>query len=155
MSLQYSLLLQQELTFEKNLKPLIHKYDITVSSVVDIPKGKKIDTPEFSLSIVDTSDIPFGWESELLNEEYTYIQSIGFYLDKSSDLDQTGSNILEMVIDILDGVNNALLLLNDSVVFYWDGINLFINNEFGFWDIGSRIQIISNKNYSTLEASNN
>ncbi|MUT65615.1 SitI3 family protein [Paenibacillus sp. NEAU-GSW1] len=150
MSLHYSLLLQQEVTFETNFKSLLQKYDISAGSIADIPKGRKIETPDFTISITDTSDMPFGWESELLREEYPYIQSIGFRLDKNSDLVQAGSEILEIALGILKGVSKALFLLNDSVVFYWDGVNLLINNEFGFWDIERRLQIIGDRVYSTF-----
>lgn len=154
MSLQYSLLLQQKVTFETNLKSLLSKYNISFTSITDIPKGKKLDTPDFTISIIDTSDIPFGWESELLSEEYPYIQSVVIHLDKNTDIEQVGSEILETALGILEVVNSALFLLNDSVVFYWDNMKLLINNQFGFWDIERRIEKIGDKSYSTFDTLN-
>lgn len=150
MSIQYSLLLQQEITHETHLVSLLRKYDISISSITSIPKGENIETANFTISIIDTSDIPFGWESELLSEEYPYTQSLVFQPNKNSDLEQAGSTILEVVLGILEGVNKALFLFNDVVVFYWDGLRLLINNETGFWDAEKRSQQIENHNVGYL-----
>lgn len=104
-------------------------------------------TSDFLLSVIDTSDLPFGWDCEITQEEYKYDQSISFRLNKSSVTEHIASQILTIVLSITESVSTALFLLNDSTVFYWDKNTLLINNAFGYWDIGDRIKMVSELNY--------
>jgi hypothetical protein len=142
------------LTEEALIKKL-NKIGVICNEVIRLKKGIKIDETfskyGFSISLIDTSDDPFGYESKFLSSDFEYNQSLNFRLDNEWDSIEATKNILMVVFEIIDSTDSNLLFLhNDNECLYKiDGI-LRINNEEGFWHREEYRTLIQNQNFQEI-----
>nr|WP_154892866.1 SitI3 family protein [Paenibacillus xylanexedens] len=142
------------LTKEIVIKQLAN-IDITCDEVTYLEKGFRIDETinklGFSISLIDTSSSPFGYESEFLMDDFNYKQSLNFRIDNDWDSVSAITNILILVFGIIDTTRgNILFLLNDNECMYRINGALKINNEDGFWDRGDYRRFIENRVYQEM-----
>ncbi|WP_338552746.1 SitI3 family protein [Paenibacillus sp. KS-LC4] len=158
MALQYSLMFEERLLTQSMVTKVLKQLGFVAEQLVPLTNGFRIDEFNerigFSVTIVNTLDMSFGWDSDYLEEEFVYQQHVSFKLYNSYDTEPEACELmLKMVFSLLETVgSDALLTFSDSEIFYRKNNALYVNNDFGFWEHDSVKALIGAMEYQPFRA---
>lgn len=155
LAIECSLKLERAILTKEIILNQLAEMGVTCTEVTNLPKGFRVDEIinilGFSLSLIDTSSNPFGYESKFLSHDFYYKQNLNLRLGNDYDSVKAITNILFLVFSIIDLTNgNVLFLFNDNECLYRINGVLSINNDDGFWDREDYKLFITNREYKLV-----
>lgn len=159
MALEYSFMLEKVELSNNDIIIELEKLGVTIdeSKIEKISKGIQItetyDTLGFSLTLMDTSDSYFGYESEYFMNEFKDQQDLSFRINKFFDWEKAIVNMLTLVFKNIDKVySNCIFEFNgDTVYLVKKNEMIYVNNNTGFWDNENFKEFINHRKFMLLK----
>jgi hypothetical protein len=157
MALQYSILISKECINSIILNNSVKRISKIDPIVVDLPKGFAVynttDKIGFGYSLIDTKDQLWGYEDELLQEDFRFEQSICFRLSNNLDYNKVIKKLFLVLLDLFLKIHCDFIFLGNDEVMLFRKNNIFfatkeninwLNNEIDY--IPFEINLLSNSN---------
>ncbi|ANY67796.1 hypothetical protein BBD42_15965 [Paenibacillus sp. BIHB 4019] len=158
MALQYSLMFEERSLTQSMVTKVFKQLGFVTEQLVPLAGGFRVDEFNerigFSMTVIDTLDMSFGWDSDYLEDEFMYQQHVSFKLYNSYDTEPEACELmLQMVFSLLDMAgSDALLTFSDSEIFYRKNNAFYVNNDFGFWEHDSVKALIGTMEYQPFRS---
>ncbi|GAB1532923.1 MULTISPECIES: SitI3 family protein [Brevibacillus] len=160
MALEYSLLLEDHVLSKDTILDELNKLGYSCEKIECLQLGFTIyDTYEkagFSLSLLDTSCMAFGYEFEYLPDPFMDKQDLCFRINKFYDWEHAITNILTIIFNLLAKVQgSAIFECNGETIHLLrrNGV-LYINEDTGFWKNENFLRFVNKFDYEILKAPN-
>lgn len=159
MALEYSFMLENKQLSNVDIINELGKLGVILNEnmIELLPKGIYISEPYgtlgFTVALIDTTDFPFGYESEYLLNEFKAQEELCFRMNKFSDLEQSITNMLKLIFELLDkACNDCIFEFNGDTIYLLRLNNvIYINNNSGFWNNENFKQFLRNRHFIILK----